>query len=122
MRGYAIFVVFHLLGMGLESWLSIPLPANVIGLGLLTAALFMGIIKLEWVDASSRFTMRHMSLLFAPAIVGTMVFANVLGSQWLSIVMSVAFGALLTMLATGLVIRLWPDRRESHDQSQSPSA
>ncbi|RJE90892.1 CidA/LrgA family protein [Paenibacillus sp. 1011MAR3C5] len=122
MRGFAIFIAFYLIGLALEKGLSIPLPANVIGLGLLACALFLGWIKLEWVEASSKIAIRHMGLLFAPAIVGTMVITKQIQSEWLAIGSSIVIGTLVTMLATGLAIKLWPDRREQRDASGSHSA
>jgi len=122
MKGFAIFIAFHLVGLALEKGLSIPLPANVIGLGLLAAALFLGWIKLEWVEASSKIAIRHMGLLFAPAIVGTMVLAKQIQSEWLAIGSSIVIGTLVTMLAAGLAIKLWLDRRKQHDAAKSHSA
>lgn len=122
MKGFAIFIAFYLMGLALEKGLSIPLPANVIGLGLLAAALFLGWIKLEWVEASSKIAIRHMGLLFAPAIVGTMIMTKQIQSEWLAIGSSIVMGTLVTMLATGLAIKLWPDRRKQHDAAESHSA
>lgn len=122
MWGIVIFTGYYLVGVALEKSLSIPLPANVIGLGLLAASLFVRLIKLEWVEAGSRIAIRHMGLLFVPAIVGTMAYANELRSEWLSISLGIVLNTLLTMLVTGAVINLWPDRRKEHDASRAPSA
>ncbi|RIX52357.1 CidA/LrgA family protein [Paenibacillus nanensis] len=122
MRGIALFTIFYLLGIGLEKGLSVPLPANVIGLALLTVSLSIGLIKLEWVDAGSSIAIRHMGLLFIPAIVGAAAYGNELRAAWLPVTLSIVLNTLFTMLAAGAVIRLWPDRRKEHDVSRSTSA
>jgi holin-like protein len=122
MRGMVIFTIYYLLGAAIERGLSVPLPANVIGLILLAVSLFSGWIKLEWVDAGSRLAIRHMGLLFVPAIVGAVAYANELRSEWLSLAVSIVPGTLLTMLAVGAVIKLWPDRGRERDADRSPSA
>ncbi|MDQ6423499.1 CidA/LrgA family protein [Paenibacillus sp. LHD-117] len=122
MRGIALFTLYYLLGVAIERGLSVPLPGNVIGLALLAASLFAGLIKLEWVDMGSRIAIRHMGLLFVPAIVGATAYANELRSEWLSVSLSIVPGTLLTMLAVSAVLKWWPDRGQGHDADRSPSA
>lgn len=122
MLGFIIFILFHLAGIALEEWLHIPLPANVIGMALLATALFTKVIKLEWVEGSSQFLLKHMGFFFIPAIVGTAAFADRLQSYWLSIAASIVVSTLMTMLATGLVVKLWHRKGTDRDVSESHSA
>jgi len=100
MRGLIILVVFQLLGLALQS-MGVPLPAGVIGLILFTAALFLGIVKLHWVESASRFLLRHMLLFFVPAIVGVIASAQLLQQEWLAISVSLVVSLLAPMLVTG---------------------
>ncbi|CAG7649631.1 hypothetical protein PAESOLCIP111_05912 [Paenibacillus solanacearum] len=98
MLGFAILLGFYFIGVVLHSGLHIPLPANVIGLLLFTMCLFLRIVKLEWVEEASQFLIKHMLLLFAPIVVGTMVFFGLIGQEALPILVSLfasTFGALL---------------------------
>ncbi|WP_317617263.1 CidA/LrgA family protein [Paenibacillus elgii] len=55
MRGFAILLGFYLLGTILQLGLKLPLPANVIGLILFTASLFLKWVKVEWVEEAGGF-------------------------------------------------------------------
>lgn len=75
MTGLAILTLFYFFsGIVLRTVLGIPLPANVIGLLLLTLGLFTKTFKLEWVEDAAQFLLKHLMLFFAPFIVGTIVF------------------------------------------------
>jgi holin-like protein len=115
MRGLIILLFFQFLGFGLQS-VGVPLPAGVIGLILFTAALFLGLVKLHWVEASSRFLLRHMLLFFVPVIVGVIASAGLLQAQWLPIVASLLISLFATMLVTGFTASaLLAQERESVD-------
>lgn len=105
MRGLAILLGFHLLGLILNSVGHVPLPGNVIGLILFTACLFLGIVKLEWVEQAAHFLLRHMLLFFAPVIVGVIALPPALRSQWPSMVTGVVGSLLIVLLITGWVAK-----------------
>lgn len=115
MRGVAILVAFYLAGVGLESGLHLPLPANIVGLLLLLAAFHAKLMKPEWVDASARLGLRHMGLFFIPAIAGASDLLPQLRSQWLSVGIGLVAGTLLTMASTGLVVLLWRGKERKPD-------
>jgi len=100
MRGLVILLSFQLIGLFLEA-LGLPLPANVSGLILFTAALFLGVVKLEWVEGTARFLLRHMLLFFAPVIVGALASAEILKQEWLAISASLLASLLAGLLVTG---------------------
>lgn len=101
MLGIAILLGFNFLGLLLQHWLQIPLPANVIGLILFVAALFLKLIKLEWVEHAAQFLIKHMMLFFAPIVVGTMLFFPLLGEYWVSISISLIMSTIFVLLVTG---------------------
>lgn len=103
LRGLAVLLLFYFAGLLLHTLLHVPLPANVIGLILLVAALFAGWVKLEWVEETAQFLLRHMMLFFAPFVVGTIVFFPVFGRYALAIGLSLIGGTLLVLLVTGKV-------------------
>lgn len=110
MLGLAILLAFHLLGLWIQTSLSLPIPANVIGLILFTISLFLRIIKLEWVEASAQFLLRHMLLFFVPFVVGTMVYAPLLRDSIVAIVFGLVLSSLLSLALTGWLTQ-WLERR-----------
>jgi holin-like protein len=105
MRGLAILLGFHLMGMLLKMWLHVPLPPNVIGLILFTCCLFLGWVRLEWVEDAAQLLLRHMMLFFTPFIVGTIVFWPLIAQHGLSIIVSLALSSFAVLLVTGWVTR-----------------
>jgi holin-like protein len=103
MLGLAILLGFNFIGIWLQLSLHIPLPGNVIGLILLTIALFAKWIKLEWVETAASWLTGHMMLFFIPFVVGTMAFFPLIGSNWLSIGIGVVGSSVAVLLVTGFV-------------------
>ncbi|MFD1956876.1 CidA/LrgA family protein [Paenibacillus thailandensis] len=117
--GASIFILFHLAGVWVKTWLPIPLPANVIGLILLTIALFAKAVKLSWVEECGRLALKHMGLFFIPAIVGTMAFAKLFAPHLLSIAASLVAGTGLVMLVTGFVVKHIGGKERNRDESRT---
>ncbi|WP_409343007.1 CidA/LrgA family protein [Paenibacillus sp. MBLB4367] len=113
MRGLAILLGFHLFGLLLQKGLHVPLPANVIGLILFTAALFLKLVRLEWVEESAQFLLKHMMLLFAPVVVGTMAFMPFIRSNWVAVVLSLIVSAMVGLIVTGGVASMMQRRERS---------
>jgi holin-like protein len=117
MRGLAILFGFNLLGILLQYWLRIPLPANVIGLILFTACLFLNLIKLEWVEESAQFLLRHMMLFFAPIVVGTVALLQIIGRDWAAIVAGLIGGTFIVLAVTGWITNWLSRERSSTNES-----
>ena len=117
MKGFAIILGFNLIGLALQGWAHFPIPSGVTGLILLSAALFAGWIKLEWVEQSAQFLIDHLLLFFAPVIVGTLALAAVIGQHWAPIVCSMVGSTFLVMLVTGWTTRLLERRGEQTNES-----
>ncbi|MBM7564557.1 CidA/LrgA family protein [Paenibacillus sacheonensis] len=105
MRGFCIIMGFDGAGFLLHSLAGVPLPSHVLGLLLLTAALFLGIVKLEWVEASAAFLTKHMMLFFVPLLAGAAGFLPALGDSWLAAAVSLTLGTAVIMLTSGLATR-----------------
>ncbi|WP_028560307.1 CidA/LrgA family protein [Paenibacillus pinihumi] len=103
MKGLSILLGFTLLGYLIRSVLDIPVAGNVIGLILLVISLFAGWVKLEWVEDTAQFLLRHMMIFFAPIIVGTMLFFGRIGSEWLPIAASLIGATVIVLLVSGYV-------------------
>lgn len=110
MLGMAILLAFHFLGLLVQTATSLPIPANVIGLILFTACLFLKIVKLEWVEVSAQFLLRHMLLFFVPFVVGTMAYFPLIRESFLSIVFGLVVSTLVSLAVTGWLTQ-WLDNK-----------
>jgi holin-like protein len=92
--------------------LRIPLPASVIGLMLFVISLLFGWVKLDWVEQSAQFLLKHLMLFFVPYIVGTVVFWPLIRSEAAAIVTGLIVSTLVVMLVTGWTTRWLGGRRD----------
>jgi len=107
MLGFSILLGFYLLGAILHHFVHIPLPANVIGLILFTASLFLKLVKLEWVEDAGQFLIRHMLLFFIPFVVGTMVFFHYIGMYAVQLLVSLFASTAGVLVVTGRTVKLF---------------
>jgi holin-like protein len=105
MRGFAILCAFQFAGAVIHAF-GVPMPGVVIGLVLFTASLFLGWIRLEWVESSSSFLLKHMLLFFVPMTVLTMRLAPLIRANWAALSVSIMVSTLAVMVTTGLVAEL----------------
>lgn len=116
MLGFVIIILFNLLGVALNKLASIPIPGNVIGMVLFTLALFLKLIKLEWVERSASWLLSHMMLFFAPLIVGVIVFLPLIREQWISIIVSMVVSTFFVLIVTGWIAEKLGKEEEQHEQ------
>jgi holin-like protein len=100
MLGFLILVGFQLLGMEMHR-LGVPLPGGVLGLLLFTAALVTGLVKVEWVEKTASFMVRHMLLLFIPVMAGLTQMSAELRADGVALVASLVVSLFAVLLATG---------------------
>ncbi|MGZ9584219.1 CidA/LrgA family protein [Paenibacillus marinisediminis] len=99
--GFIILFGFNAAGVWLHQSLHIPLPGNVLGLVLFIAALMLKVIRLEWVERSSEFLLKHMLLFFIPYVVGIIAFFPVIKAHWFSMFAAIIGSTLAVLFATG---------------------
>ncbi len=100
-RGFAVLLTMQLIGELLSNLLALPVPGNVVGMGLLLVSLGAGVVRLEWVQDASELLLSHMALFFIPAGVGVMVYFELIGREWLPIVVSTILSTFVVMAVTG---------------------
>ncbi|PLX84865.1 MAG: CidA/LrgA family protein [Desulfuromonas sp.] len=113
-RGFAILVLLQLLGETISLALDLPIPGSVIGMGLLVAALRLELVRFEWVREAAELLLSHLALLFVPAGVGVMVYFDLIGREWLPIVVATVVSTFAVMAVTGWTARLLDGRGERH--------
>ena len=113
MLGLALLLLFNLLGFVLQKYVRVPLPSNVLGLLLLLLALQLKIVRLHWVEDAANFLLKHMMVLFAPVIVGTLALTGLLAANWLPIVATILLSTLFTIFVTAFIAKLFTEDRVS---------
>lgn len=109
-RGMAILLVLQFVGEVISRGFEVPIPGNVIGMGLLLAALGFGWVKLEWVQEAADLLLAHFALFFVPAGVGVMVYFELIAREWLAISVAMVLSTFAVMAATGWT-EAWLEKR-----------
>jgi len=99
-RGMAILLIMQFLGEIISRGLSIPIPGNVLGMGLLLLALCFGMVRLDWVQEAADLLLSHLALFFVPAGVGVMVYFGLIQKEWLPIVVATVVSTFAVMAVT----------------------
>lgn len=101
--GFAVLVLFLVVGEGVSRTLALPIPGSVVGMVLLTAALRSGVVSSGVVRDAAGLLLRHMGLLFVPAGAGVMRYTGLLRAEWPAIVGAGVVSTLAVMAVVGLV-------------------
>ena len=114
LQGLVLLLSFQFIGEFISGALDVPIPGNVLGMGLMLLALLSGVVKEEWLREAAELLLSYMALFFVPAGVGVMLYFDLIAQEWLPIVVGTVFSTFAVMAVTGWVeIRL--DRGESSD-------
>ena len=99
-------------GEFLNFLLPFPVPAGVYGLFLLLGALLTGVVKIESVEATGNFLMDIMSMMFIPATVGLVEYAQQIGEIMVPYTVIIACSTVAVMAATGRLAQVMIERQE----------
>lgn len=98
------FLILAFLGLGkvVSHYSGDVIPASVVGLIALFAALSLRIIPVKWLQPSSHFLLKYMTLFFVPAAVALINYIEILSLHWLAIITSCIVSTVLVMVSVGL--------------------
>lgn len=107
---------FYYMGVGIVTYLHIPLPGSVIGLLLLALSLIFKIIKVEYIQDGANFLIGMLTLFFIPATVGVIDYPELMSVTGLLIILAVIASTLISIYVTGLLTQIiekknWRKRR-----------
>ncbi|WP_110927834.1 CidA/LrgA family protein [Bacillus massiliglaciei] len=115
---YFISFVFLLFLYEICTWITelihLPIPGNVIGMLLLFILLQTKIVKLEWVEATSGFLVKHLAFFFVPIAIGLMT----MGPMFKRYALSLAV-VLIVSLIIGFVIAAYTVQRLSQKEEEA---
>lgn len=103
LRGWAVLLVFQLVGEFLARLVGLPIPGPVLGMLFLLLALELRLPHDEHLRAVSSGLLSHLSLLFVPAGVGVMLHARRLATEWPALAASVPVSTVAAIAVTGWI-------------------
>jgi holin-like protein len=102
---FALLLVFQLVGEVAVQVLSLPVPGPLVGMLLLFGMLVVrGGLPQSLADAAGSL-LRHLMLLFIPAVTGVMMYFDRIAREWLPFLAACVLGAAITMVVTALTLR-----------------
>lgn len=112
---FVIVCLFTFLGELLNYFLPFPIPASVYGLLLLFLALFLGIVKLEKVEALGNTMIGLLPLLFVPPVVNLLGCWDAIKGRLGAIMGIIAVSTVLVFAISGILSQKVIDRKEGKD-------
>ena len=81
----------------------VKIPASILGMLCLSGLLFAKVIKIPQVKPLSDFLITNLAFFFVPPGVAIMLYFNLIGRQFIPIIISILVSTLLVMVVTGWV-------------------
>ena len=111
-RGLTYLLLFQLCGEIISRFLDLPIPGNVMGMGLLLLGLTTGWIDVKWIEEAADILLSNMTLFFVPAGVGVMVYSDLIVAEWLPITVATIISTFVVMAVTGLLAEKLENREQ----------
>ncbi len=109
-------LIFQLTGEIIARGLNLPVPGPVIGMLLLFLMLMLRGGPSSELRTTSQTLLQHLSLLFVPAGAGIMVHLHRVANEWLPLLLSLLISTTLTLVVTGLVMKLCQRQPAAEEQ------
>lgn len=106
MKQFLTILLMYALGYGVSEAFQLPLPANVLGLLFLLAALCLRIIRMEQVEQVADFIISHLALFFVAPVVGVMMYFDLFARSFLQIFVPLFASILAGFFVTGHITQL----------------
>lgn len=102
-RGFTLLILFQLFGELISTFLDLPIPGNVMGMGLLLICLSLKVVDIKWIEEAAEVLLSNMALFFVPAGVGVMVYGDLIAKEWLPITVATVVSTFVVMAVTGIL-------------------
>lgn len=104
-QAFAFLLVFQLVGEVAVQVLGLPVPGPIVGMLLLLVALVVRGGLPDSLRDTANALLRHLMLLFIPAVTGVMMYFDRFAREWLPFLAASILGAALTLGVTALTLR-----------------
>ncbi|MCS3430291.1 CidA/LrgA family protein [Klebsiella sp. BIGb0407] len=112
-----VYIGLFLIAQFLVLHLTLPLPANIVGMMMMLVFLVSGILPVRFVKAGSAWLLSEMLLFFVPAVVAIINYFNVLEKFGIRIFAVIILSTILVLGCTAFVVdKLFIyENRKAHD-------
>jgi putative effector of murein hydrolase LrgA (UPF0299 family) len=104
LHSFALLLVFQLVGEVAARYLGLPVPGPLIGMLLLFGALLVRGGLPPALGEAAASLLRHLMLLFIPAVTGVMMYFDRIAREWLPLLAACLLGVIVTMAVTAFVL------------------
>ena len=111
-RGLTLLLLFQLCGEFISRLFDLPIPGNVLGMGLLLLALMTGLVDVKWLEEAAELLLANLGLFFVPAGVGVMVYGDLIAAEWLPITVATVLSTFVVMAVTGIIAQKLETREQ----------
>ena len=98
----AVLFVFNEIGKWIVHALDIVLPGSIMGLILLWLCLYVGIIKVQWIEAGAGFLLMYLTLFFIPTTIGVINYPELLSGAGMYLMLAVVISTLVAIAVAGV--------------------
>lgn len=100
-RGLTLLLLFQFCGEFISRVFDLPIPGNVLGMGLLLLGLMTKLVDVKWLEEAADLLLANLALFFVPAGVGVMVYGDLIAAEWLPISVATVLSTFAVMAITG---------------------
>lgn len=117
MKGFAILLVLQWLSTLIISYLGVAFPPALLGMLMLAALLYTGIVRVCTVEHVCNMLIEKMGMLFLPAAVSMLLYLDVIKAEFSAITLTIIISSLAVLFTTALFLELvlkWQSKKEGN--------
>nr|WP_282433763.1 CidA/LrgA family protein [Desulfosporosinus sp. I2] len=95
----------YYIGTWVSKFLHFPIPGSVLGMICLFTLLSTGVIKEQWLSATTNFLLKHLSFFFIPIAVELMEWGDLFIQKGYLLFLPLVVSALVALLTTGGIVQ-----------------
>ncbi|MGC4377536.1 CidA/LrgA family protein [Fictibacillus sp. Mic-4] len=95
------------IGNSIAGFFRLSFPGSIIGMFLLLFLLRTGLVKINWVSTAANLHLKHMAVLFIPAIIGVFFRLDLLEGLGWKLILILAISCLLSLFGVGFAAEFY---------------
>lgn len=116
--GFVVILIINSICIYLVKALSLPIPAPLLGMILLSVLLFAKTIRVERIKDAGMMLLENMGMLFIPPAISIMLYFDVIAGELWRILLVVFLSAIIVMLVSGKIVQFMLDKREGGEHHE----
>jgi holin-like protein len=112
-------VMINKAGFYIVDLFELRIPGNVLGMILLFVLLWTRVVRLEWLEGTADFLVRHLSFFFVPVSVGLMTLGGLIAESGIQLAVILVLSAIIGMVFAGGTSHVLVKRKEGKETGNS---